>query len=190
MVVEPCMQLWLLVLFIMHIKYLIYYSIKIINNYKNLQNNLLLLWSNLSVIFKKTNIKLINNLNGYIKSGFCAIMEQSGSGKNTFLSALAKRISLYEMKIEGSIYINNNKYVNKDLKNFSGYVMQDDILHSYLTVYETLTYNAELKMKYNASKEDKISKIENIINKLELNNCRNIIIGDSSKKGISGGEKK
>ena len=102
------MQLWLLVLFIMHIKYLIYYSIKIINNYKNLQNNLLLLWSNLSVIFKKTNIKLINNLNGYIKSGFCAIMGQSGSGKTTFLSALAKRISLYEMKIEGSIYINNN----------------------------------------------------------------------------------
>jgi ATP-binding cassette subfamily G (WHITE) protein 2 len=156
----------------------------------NLTNYILLSWNNLSIIYKKTNVKLINKLNGYIKSGFCAIMGQSGSGKTTFLSALAKRISLNQMKIEGNLYINNKEYTNNDLKKFSGYVMQDDILHSNLTVYETLSYASELKMTRNISKEDRIIKIENILNKLELNNCRNIIVGDSNQKGISGGEKK
>lgn len=146
-----------------------------------MNDSLLLSWSNLSIISKKTKTKLINNLDGYIKSGFCAIMGQSGSGKTTFLSALAKRILSNDMMIEGSIYINNKSYTNNDLKNFSGYVMQEDILHSYLTVYETLKYAAELRM---------ISNIDEIINKMGLNECINIIIGDSRTKGISGGEKK
>ena len=157
---------------------------------KELDNNLLLSWSNLSITSKKTNTKLVNNLNGYIKSGFCAIMGQSGSGKTTFLSALAKRISLTHMKIEGSLNINNRQYSNNDLKNFSGYVAQEDVLHSYLTVYETLQYASELRMMRNTTKADKITKIEEVINKMGLNECRNIIVGDSRTKGISGGEKK
>ena len=156
----------------------------------NIDNNLLLSWSNLSITSKKTNTKLVNNLNGYIKSGFCAIMGQSGSGKTTFLSALAKRISLTHMKIEGSLNINNRQYSNNDLKNFSGYVAQEDVLHSYLTVYETLQYASELRMMRNTTKADKITKIEEVINKMGLNECRNIIVGDSRTKGISGGEKK
>jgi ATP-binding cassette subfamily G (WHITE) protein 2 len=156
----------------------------------NTDNNLLLSWKNLSITSKKTNTKLVNNLNGYIKSGFCAIMGQSGSGKTTFLSALAKRISITDMKIEGSLNINNRQYSNNDLKNFSGYVMQEDVLHSYLTVYETLQYASELRMIQNTTKDDQLQKIEEVITKMGLNECRNIIVGDSRTKGISGGEKK
>jgi len=147
-------------------------------------------WSNLTLTSKKTKTKLINNLHGYIKSGFCAIMGQSGSGKTTFLSALAKRISHTDMLVEGLIHINNRQYSNNDLKNFSGYVMQEDVLHSYLTVYETLQYAAELRMMRNTTKDIQLAKIEEVINKMGLNDCRNIIVGDSRKKGISGGEKK
>jgi ATP-binding cassette subfamily G (WHITE) protein 2 len=153
-------------------------------------NNLLLSWSNLSITSKKTKTKLINNLNGYIKSGFCAIMGQSGSGKTTFLSAFAKRISSTDMLIEGSLQINNHLYTNNDLKNFSGYVAQEDVLHSYLSVYETLQYAAELRMIRNTSKDVQLTKIEEVINKMGLNECRDIIVGDSRTKGISGGEKK
>lgn len=163
----------------------------IINNLTiNQDNNLLLSWSNLSITSKKTKTRLINNLNGFIKSGFCAIMGQSGSGKTTLLSALAKRISSTDMLIEGSLQINNHSYTNNDLKNFSGYVMQEDVLHSYLTVYETLQYAAELRMIRNTSKDVQLTKIEEVINKMGLNECRNIIVGDSRTKGISGGEKK
>ena len=117
-------------------------------------------------------------------------MGQSGSGKTTFLSALAKRISHTDMIIEGSFEINNHPYTNNNLKNFSGYVMQEDVLHSYLTVYETLQYAAELRMMRNTTKDIQFAKIEEVINKMGLKECRNIIVGDSRTKGISGGEKK
>lgn len=117
-------------------------------------------------------------------------MGQSGSGKTTFLSALAKRISHTDMVIDGSLEINNHSYTNNDLKNFSGYVAQEDVLHSYLTVYETLQYAAELRMMRNTTKDVQLTKIEEVINKMGLCECRNIIVGDSRTKGISGGEKK
>ena len=170
--------------------------IKLINNQNTedtsitIDNNLLLSWSNLTITSKKTKTKLINNLHGYVKSGFCAIMGQSGSGKTTFLSALAKRISHTDMIIDGSLEINNHPYTNNNLKNFSGYVVQEDVLHSYLTVYETLQYAAELRMIRNTTKDVQLTKIEEVINKMGLNECRNIIVGDSRTKGISGGEKK
>ena len=117
-------------------------------------------------------------------------MGQSGSGKTTFLSALAKRISHTDMVFDGSLEINNHPYTNNNLKNFSGYVMQEDVLHSYLTVYETLQYAAELRMMRNTTKDIQFAKIEEVINKMGLKECRNIIVGDSRTKGISGGEKK
>jgi ABC-type multidrug transport system ATPase subunit len=149
----------------------------------------LLSWSNLTVLSVKTNTHLINNLNGYIKNGFCAIMGQSGSGKTTFLSALSKRIS-NNMKLYGNTYINNKEYTKRDLKNLSGYVMSDDILHAELTVYETLFYNAELKTPRNTKKEEILIKIEEILKYMDLHDCRDTMVGDFWNQGISTGEKK
>ena len=146
----------------------------------------LLSWNNLTITANRKNI--ISQANGYISSGLCAIMGHSGSGKTTLLSALAKRVQDNKMNISGDLLLNNQQYNHSLIKKISGYVMQDDIVHSYLTVYETLKYIAELKM--HTTNEKLLDRVEYIINKMDLINCRDNIIGNIWDKGISGGERK
>jgi len=69
-------------------------------------------------------------------------MGPSGSGKTTFLSSIALRLDTYRMSMSGDIRINGSPYTKHVLKCISGYVMQDDLVNSNLTVEETLLYTA------------------------------------------------
>jgi ABC-type molybdenum transport system ATPase subunit/photorepair protein PhrA len=107
-------------------------------------------WKELVVSTKvsksKVQKQLLNNLSGCITGGLWAIMGSSGSGKTTFLSALALRLDKFRMNVTGDIRLNGEAYSKYQLKSMSGYVMQDDLIHSHLTVVETLSYTAELRM--------------------------------------------
>ena len=81
---------------------------------------------------------IINDIKGCISGGLWGIMGASGSGKTTLLSVLSLRLDTNRMKIEGDVRINGNGYNKNLLKAMSGYVMQDDLVHAELTVYETL----------------------------------------------------
>ena len=67
---------------------------------------------------------------------------------------------------------------------------QDDLLNGNLTVQETLDYSALLRLPKSMPKEEKHKRVESAIVKVGLSHVRNVIIGDSIKKGISGGEKR
>jgi ABC-type multidrug transport system ATPase subunit len=57
-----------------------------------------------------------------------------------------------------------------------------------LTVRECLTFSAKLKL--NGPLEDKIRRVDEIIDELRLNKCQNTKIGGPLVKGVSGGERK
>ena len=78
----------------------------------------------------------------------------------------------------------------KEYKKNSAYVMQDDLLLPFLTVYETLMYAARLRLPSNVDSEKRKEIVEQVIKVLNLDQCRDTLVGGEGKKGISGGQKK
>ncbi|KXS10981.1 P-loop containing nucleoside triphosphate hydrolase protein [Gonapodya prolifera JEL478] len=67
---------------------------------------------------------------------------------------------------------------------------QEDTLLPFLTVRETLTINAHLRMPAEVKGEARNSIVEAILLELGLKDCANTIIGDSAKRGCSNSEKR
>lgn len=149
-----------------------------------------LTFENIEVTTPDGSKQLLKNLSGSITGGFWAIMGSSGGGKTTLLSTLSLRLDRSKMNITGSICLNGRAYDKAILKAMSAYVMQDDVLIAELTVLETLSYAADLRLGSEHSKEEKAARIEEVIQLMEIGHIKDIIIGDTRVKGISGGERK
>ncbi len=139
---------------------------------------------------------LLNDISGSITGGYWAILGASGGGKTTLLSTLSLRLDPAYMDIQGEFRLNGRIYSRQVLKAMSAYVMQDDLLHAELTVEETLSYAAQLRLFLSPTltlveKEQKrIQRINEVITLMELSHCRKTLIGNDRRKGISGGERK
>jgi ABC-type multidrug transport system ATPase subunit len=106
------------------------------------------------------------------------------------LSTLALRLDPNYMDISGDIRLNGREYSKRTLKAMSAYVMQDDLLHAELTVWETINYAAQLRMTEGVSKELRLERQEFVLKLMGIAHCKDTIVGDTRKKGISGGERK
>lgn len=111
-----------------------------------------------------------------------AVMGPSGCGKSTLLKALNGDAPA----TSGSVYIGGlDLQEHYDyLKTQIGYVPQDDIVHSELTVEQSLFYAAKLRL---ANAEDTIvkEKIEQVLHDLNIASIRGNLVGK-----ISGGQRK
>ncbi|KAE8726629.1 ABC transporter G family member 22 [Hibiscus syriacus] len=72
----------------------------------------------------------------------------------------------------------------------SGFVTQDDVLFQHLTVKETLTYAARLRLPKVLTKQQKEKRAVDVIHELGLERCQDTMIGGSFVRGVSGGERK
>lgn len=70
------------------------------------------------------------------------------------------------------------------------YVTQDDNLIGTLTVRETISYSARLRLPDNMPWEDKRALVESTIVAMGLQDCADTVIGNWHLRGISGGEKR
>ena len=149
----------------------------------------LISFSNLSYsVYDKKNVetKILDNISGFIKPySLCAFMGPSGSGKTTLLDILAGRRNTG--KILGTIQINGLRRNISTFKDISAYVMQDDLLFSYLTVRETLLFTADLKL---ASPTERITKVDKVISELNLTSLANTRIGNERIGGLTRGQKR
>lgn len=149
-----------------------------------------LTWKDLTVRSKKNPDKqILKSVTGRITGGFWALMGPSGSGKSTLVNALACRLTP-GMYAEGEVRLNGREYSLSDLKSVSGYVMQDDLMNGALTVEETLFFAGELRLPRSMLKEDRKERVEESIYEMGIDHVRNVVVGDSLRKGISGGERK
>jgi ABC-type multidrug transport system ATPase subunit len=112
------------------------------------------------------------------------------AGKSTLLNALAFRLDTSTCEMSGDLRMNGRAYENSELKRMSGYVMQDDLLNPYLTVRETLYYTGELRLPATFTPAQRSARVGEVIAEMGLTHCENVIVGDPSKKGISGGERR
>lgn len=118
-----------------------------------------------------------------------AIIGASGSGKTTLMNYLSGFIGP-EFITKGKLNLGSPKEVsNKVIRGISGYVLQEDIIQTQLTVYENIEYSARFKLS-NISKTQLKERVNGSIQMLNLEKCRNTRIGTEFKRGVSGGEKK
>lgn len=131
---------------------------------------------------------ILKDLDASMPSGtLTAIIGSSGSGKTSVLNTLSHRIAGGRLKTAGSITYNG---ISKLASIRSAYVMQQDVLLPTLTVRETLSYAAELRLPPPTTKEERKRVVEEIILELGLKDCANTRIGNNMRKGCSGGEKR
>ena len=150
-----------------------------------------LVWKDLSVLTKTKPPKvLLNNISGQITGGFWAIMGSSGGGKTTLLSTISLRLDSSKMETIGTIRLNGNEYSTAVLKAMSAYVLQDDLLHAELTVKETIRYAADLRLSGKMDDKGRKQRQKDVIALMGIEHIADVIIGDTRRKGISGGERK
>lgn len=129
---------------------------------------------------------ILHGVTGCVVPGeVLAMMGPSGSGKTTLINLLAGRMQHFS----GTITYNGQPYT-KALKHRIGFVMQDDVLFPHLTVRETLTYTALLRLPSTLTKHQKEQRAQEVVSELGLERCQDTIIGGNFVRGISGGERK
>lgn len=134
--------------------------------------------------------KILDGITGYALPGeFVSIIGASGAGKTTLLNHLSGRLLATGLKKSGEIKVNGqNKDEVAGFSQFTAYVQQDDVLYQTFTVRECLEFSAKLQMS--GGFEERMRRVQQIIDDLKLNKCENTKIGGPLIKGVSGGERK
>ncbi|CAK9830397.1 ATP-binding cassette subfamily G member 4 [Anthophora retusa] len=132
---------------------------------------------------KKGSKVILRGICGQFRSGeLSAILGPSGAGKSTLINVLAGYKAIGS--ITGQITINGQPRDMEYFKKMSCYIMQQDLLQPWLTVFEAMHFAVDLKLG-NISREAKLTVIEEILNVLRLNSARN-----TTTERLSGGERK
>lgn len=134
------------------------------------------------VKFKKRDISQHVNFSA-APGEFIAFVGGSGAGKSTFM----KCISGVTKPTSGQVFINGNDlYGNYDvLKKLIGYVPQENIIFMDLTLIDMLKYAANLRMPDDSSKSEKMKRIDDVLEVVEMLDKKDVMI-----RNLSGGQQK
>ncbi|KAJ4490766.1 hypothetical protein J3R30DRAFT_3424942 [Lentinula aciculospora] len=132
---------------------------------------------------------ILSGISGSVKPGqVMAIMGASGAGKSTLLDILARKSK--RGTVGGEIFVNGRIVGDTEFRAVTGYVDQEDTLMSTLTVYETVLYSALLRLPREMSEEAKKFRTLETLNELGILGIKDMRIGNSGHRSISGGEKR
>jgi len=141
------------------------------------------------ITYKLGNRTILDNISGSVKPGqVMAIMGASGAGKSTFLDILARKRK--RGGVSGTTLVNGREVMDTEFKKVMGFVDQEDTLMSTLTVYETVLYSALLRLPREMSLEAKKYRTLETMNELGILGIKDMRIGSSGNRSISGGEKR
>jgi len=135
---------------------------------------------------------VLNRVSAYFNPGtLTAIMGPSGSGKTTLLNLISGRTEAGTLS--GLRIINGKAYKNADYKmrmKRQGYVVQFDAFLENLTVRETLSFSAMLRMDKSLTDKEKLLRVEKVISEVGLENVADSKVGGITFTGLSGGQKR
>lgn len=135
--------------------------------------------------------RILSDISGSVNSGeMVAILGASGAGKTTLLNILSARLSSVGT-LFGKVLFHNRPRDPQTWKRTVGFVEQDDVMLGHLTVEETLDYAARMRLPdklYTA--EQKKQRVQDTIQMLRLQTCKDTRIGTANTRGVSGGERK
>ncbi|KAI8902412.1 hypothetical protein BC833DRAFT_573455 [Globomyces pollinis-pini] len=132
-------------------------------------------------------VEIMKGVTGSLRSGrCCAIMGPSGSGKTTFVTLLTGKVS----RTTGTVKLNGVKDELSKWSKLIGYVPQEDIMLRELTVRDILMHSARMRLPSSWDYHRIKQKVNEIITFLGMAHVSNSIIGDETRRGISGGQRK
>jgi ABC-type multidrug transport system ATPase subunit len=130
---------------------------------------------------KKQNIRILNDISLAVDPGqLVALVGGSGSGKSTLMKTLLG----IAPSNQGGVYLNGNNLRNyfNIYRTLIGYVPQQDIVHTNLTVKEVLFYAAKLRLPKDIDIEEVVQKT---LRQTQLTERQNTLV-----KELSGGQLK
>lgn len=132
--------------------------------------------------------KILDDVSADMPSGsLTAIIGGSGSGKTSLLNQMSGRMKGNRLSTVGKTLFNGSE----DSSNIrSAYCIQQDLLLPTLTVRETLTYAAQLRLPPAISRDERTRLVEEVIMELGLKEAADTRIGNHEHRGCSGGEKR
>lgn len=134
--------------------------------------------------------KAISNLSLRVHSGqMLAIIGSSGCGKTSLLDIITCRDEGGAMT-SGQVLINGRPNSHQLVKKSIAHVRQDDRLLPHLTVRETLSFVAKLRLPTNFSQAQRDQRVDDVIAELRLRQCANTRVGNDYVRGVSGGERR
>ncbi|CAF4348488.1 unnamed protein product [Rotaria sp. Silwood2] len=133
---------------------------------------------------------LLKGVSGIVKPGqLLAIMGASGAGKTTLMNLLAHRRP-GTLKVTGEVRVNGTK-MGRHINRVAGYVQQEELFIPSMTTREHLYFHAMLRLNRDVSKEQRINRVEELLDFLNLKKVEKTAIGQPGRiKGLSGGEKR
>jgi ABC-type multidrug transport system ATPase subunit len=132
----------------------------------------------------------IHNLDFHEESGkLVGILGGSGAGKSTTLSVLNGTLEPQSGEVLINGYNLYNKSERERLAGVIGFVPQDDLLIEELTVFQNIWFNAKLCLN-NLSDEEILNIVNKTLFDFDLNEIRDLKVGNPLKKIISGGQRK
>ena len=129
---------------------------------------------------RQVNKKILLDLSGtplsFRPGEFIAIVGGSGAGKSTLLKALLGVDTIKGKGRFGDVYFNNQLLIHDDdvhtfapLNTIVGYVpQQDDSIHQELSAREALDYTTRLRFSSDISKEERFTRIQNVLESVKL----------------------
>jgi ABC-type multidrug transport system ATPase subunit len=132
---------------------------------------------------------ILSNISGFVEPGqLLAIMGPSGAGKSSLLDILSRKHK--RGVTSGQVFLNGSIPSRRQFKKMTGFVDQDDSLMGTLTVRETLTYAALMRLPRSMPLKLKKKRVEDVMNELGITRIADSLIGIPGQRGISGGEKR
>ncbi|XP_018420537.1 PREDICTED: ATP-binding cassette sub-family G member 8 [Nanorana parkeri] len=132
----------------------------------------------------------MKNLNVRVSSGqMLAVIGNSGCGRTTLLDIITCKDEGGKIK-SGQILINGKLSTKNLVKKCAAHVPQDDQLLPHLTVRETLSFIAKLRLPKSYSDKQRQKRVEDVIAELRLRQCENTKVGNAYTRGVSGGERR
>uniref|UniRef100_A0A3B4ETY1 ATP-binding cassette sub-family G member 8 n=1 Tax=Pundamilia nyererei TaxID=303518 RepID=A0A3B4ETY1_9CICH len=132
----------------------------------------------------------INKLSLTVHSGqMLALIGSSGCGKTSLLDIITCRDEGGIMK-SGEILINGKHNTPQLVKKSIAHVRQDDRLLPHLTVRETLSFVAKLRLPTHFTQAQRDQRVDDVIAELRLRQCAHTRVGNNYIRGVSGGERR
>lgn len=117
-----------------------------------------------------------------------ALVGPSGAGKTTLINA----ISGVAPADRGAVLLNGRDFhaILQADRTAVGLVPQEDLVHPTLKVAESLRYAGKLRLPADVDLDELNGTVDRVLTELGIDHIRESQIGDATKRGISGGQRK